>query len=70
MTKGRHGLTNEQIYALAEAQGFICPLSKIALEVREREIYDPTTGKRIAIDHDPPDRSSPSASGRRHRSCP
>lgn len=52
MPKGRHGLTNEQIYALAEAQGFICPLSKIALEVREGEIYDPTTGKRIAIDHD------------------
>ena len=52
MTKGRHGLTNEQIFALAEAQGFICPLSKIAREVREGEIYDPTTGKRIAIDHD------------------
>ena len=52
MKSGRHGLTNEQIFTLAEAQGFICPLSKIALEVREGEIYDPTTGKRIAIDHD------------------
>jgi len=49
--KGRHGLSIEQIYSIAKEQGFVCPLSKVALEVREGEIYDPTTGKRIAIDH-------------------
>lgn len=52
MSKGRHGLTLEQIYLLAEAQDFKCPLSGITLEVRDSEIYDPTTGKRISIDHD------------------
>ena len=49
--KGRHGLSVEQIYKIAEYQNFICPLSKVELEVRDGEIYDPTTGKRIAIDH-------------------
>ena len=49
--KGRHGLTVEQIYKIAEFQNFICPLSKVELEIRDGEIYDPTTGKRIAIDH-------------------
>lgn len=51
MGKGRHGLTVEQIYLIAQEQGFICPLSKFELEVRDGEIYDPTTGKRISIDH-------------------
>jgi hypothetical protein len=50
--KGRHGLTNEQIYELAKYQNFECPLSKVKFEIRDGEIYDPTTGKRIAIDHD------------------
>ena len=49
--KGRHSLTVEQIYKIAEFQNFICPLSKVELEIRDGEIYDPTTGKRIAIDH-------------------
>jgi len=49
--KGRHGLSIEQIYSIAKEQGFVCPLSKVALEVRDGEVYDPTTGKRIAIDH-------------------
>ena len=52
MSKGRHGITNEQIYAIAAAQEFRCPLSGFELEIREGEIYDPTTGKRISIDHD------------------
>lgn len=52
MAKGRHGLSIEQIYKLAEAQNFECPLSGERLVVRDGEIYDPTTGKRIAIDHD------------------
>jgi hypothetical protein len=52
MAKGRHGLTLEQIFQLAEAQEFKCPLSGIALEVLDGEIYDPTTSKRISIDHD------------------
>ena len=52
MAKGRHGLTVEQIYSLAEHQNFECPLSGVKLEVRDGEIYDPTTGKRISIDHD------------------
>ena len=50
--RGRHGLTEEQIYRLAEAQDFLCPLSGIKLEIRDGEVYDPTTGKRISIDHD------------------
>jgi len=52
VSKGRHGLTLEQIYQLAETQNFKCALSGIALEIRDSEIYDPTTGKRISIDHD------------------
>lgn len=52
MAKGRHGLTNEQIFKLAEFQGFKCVLSNIEFEIRDGEIYDPTTGKRVAIDHD------------------
>ena len=52
MAKGRHGLTVEQIYSLAEHQNFECPLSGVKLEVRDGEIYDPTTGKLISIDHD------------------
>ena len=51
MPNGRHGLTNEQIYQLAEAQGFECPLSGKKLIVRGGEVFDPTTKKRIAIDH-------------------
>ena len=50
--KGRHGLTGEQIYQIAESQGFRCPLSGVTFELRDGEVYDPTTGKRISIDHD------------------
>ena len=52
MASGRHGLTIEQIYQLAEFQEFKCQLSGMELVVRDGEIYDPTTNKRIAIDHD------------------
>jgi hypothetical protein len=52
MGSGRHGLTVEQIYQLAEFQEFKCPLSGMDLIVKDGEIYDPTTNKRIAIDHD------------------
>ena len=52
MANGRHGLTLEQIYKLAEAQNFECPISGEKLIVRDDEIYDPSTGKRISIDHD------------------
>jgi hypothetical protein len=52
MASGRHGLTVEQIYLLAEFQDFKCPLSGIELVVKDGEIYDPTTRKRISIDHD------------------
>ncbi len=52
MSKGRHGISNEQIFELARYQGFKCPLSGIELDIRDGEIYDPTTNKRIAIDHD------------------
>ena len=52
MAKGRHGLTVEQIYSLAEYQNFQCPLSGFKLDVRDGEIYDPTNGKRRSIDHD------------------
>jgi hypothetical protein len=52
MSRGRHGLTNEQIYELADYQGFKCPLSGIKFIVKDGEIYDPTTNKRISIDHD------------------
>ena len=50
--KGRHGLTAEQIYQIAEFQGFKCPLSGVDFDMRNGEVYDPTTGKRISIDHD------------------
>jgi hypothetical protein len=52
MSKGRHGLSNEQIFELAKYQEFKCPLSGVNLEIRGGEIYDPTTSKRISIDHD------------------
>jgi len=52
MELGRHGLTNAQIYTLAEAQNFKCALSGVKLDVKKGEIYDPTTNKRISIDHD------------------
>lgn len=52
MANKRHGLTVEQIYTLAQAQDFKCALSKKPFIIREREIFDPTTGKRVAIDHD------------------
>ena len=52
MANGRHGLTVEQIYQLAEYQSFKCPLSGMNLVVKDGEIYDPTTGKRVSIDHD------------------
>jgi hypothetical protein len=50
--KGRHGLTIEQIHELARFQNFKCALSGFELKVVEGEIYDPTTNKRISIDHD------------------
>jgi hypothetical protein len=50
--KARHGLTVEQIYQIAEFQGFKCPLSGVDFDIRNGEVYDPTTGKRISIDHD------------------
>jgi hypothetical protein len=52
MTAGRHGLSIEQIFKLAEFQGFKCPLSGLDLKIIDGEIYDPTTDKRISIDHD------------------
>ena len=52
MSKRRHGLTTQQIYAIAEYQGFKCPLSGVNFNVIDGEIYDPTTNKRISIDHD------------------
>jgi hypothetical protein len=52
MATGRHGLSAEQIYKLAEFQGFKCPLSGVDFIITDGEIYDPTTNKRIAIDHD------------------
>ena len=52
MNKGRHGLTNEQIYLLAEHQEFKCALSGLEFIVKDGEIYDPTTNKRVSIDHD------------------
>ena len=50
--KGRHGLTTEQIHELARFQNFKCALSGFELKVVEGVIYDPTTNKRISIDHD------------------
>ena len=52
MATGRHGLSLEQIFKLAEFQGFKCPLSGLDFIIKDGEIYDPTTNKRIAIDHD------------------
>jgi hypothetical protein len=52
MATGRHGLSAEEIYKLAEFQGFKCPLSGIDFIIKDGEIYDPTTNKRISIDHD------------------
>jgi hypothetical protein len=49
---GRHGITKEQIYQIAEIQEFVCALSKVPLEIIDGEVYDPTTNKRISIDHD------------------
>ena len=49
---GRHGISNEQIYQIAEFQEFKCALSNVNFEIIGDEIYDPTTKKRIAIDHD------------------
>lgn len=50
--KLRHGLTPEEIFMIADAQGMMCPLSKHPLEIRNGEIFDPTNGKRVSIDHD------------------
>jgi hypothetical protein len=52
MATGRHGLSVEQIFKLAEFQGFKCPLSGLSFTMKDGEIYDPTTNKRISIDHD------------------
>ena len=52
MPNGRHGLSVEQIFKIAEFQGFKCPLSGLDLIIKDGEIYDPTTNKRISIDHD------------------
>ena len=52
VAQGRHGLTNEQIFSLAEYQGFKCPLSGVEFQIIGGEIFDPTTNKRISIDHD------------------
>ena len=55
------GVTGEQLWAIAEAQNFTCPLSGVRFKVDRDagEIYDPTnvdkrTGKpkRVSIDHD------------------
>lgn len=50
--KKRHGLTKDQIFLLAEFQDFKCALSGFEFEILDGEIYDPTTKKRVAIDHD------------------
>jgi len=52
MAAGRHGLSVEQIFKIAEFQGFKCPLSGLDFKIIDGEIYDPTTNKRISIDHD------------------
>ena len=49
---GRHGITKEQIYKIAQIQEFVCALSKVPLKIIDGEVYDPTTNKRISIDHD------------------
>lgn len=43
---GRHGISNEQIYKIAEFQEFKCALSKVPFEIIDGEIYDPTTKKK------------------------
>ena len=48
----RHGISEEQIYKIAEIQEFVCALSKVPLKIIDGEVYDPTTNKRISIDHD------------------
>ena len=48
----RHGISEEQIFKIAEVQGFMCALLKVPLKIVDGEIYDPTTNKRISIDHD------------------
>jgi|GEM_PF-1982695 len=54
--KNRHGLAFEEIRAIFDFQGGRCALSGIQLELRGEpgmeEVYDPTTNKRISIDHD------------------
>ena len=54
MSRRRHGLADQQIYALAKAQGFRCALSGIELIDDNGIIRDPTTRqrKRVSIDHD------------------
>ena len=53
--KLRHGLTRKEILELFRHQEGKCALSGIELELRgepgAEEVYDPTTGKRISIDH-------------------
>jgi len=54
--KKRHGLTAADIRSIYDHQDGKCALSGIQLELRGEpgfeEVYDPTTGKRISIDHD------------------
>ena len=45
-------MQNLKIYQIAKFQEFKCALSKVNFEIIDGEIYDPTTKKRIAIDHD------------------
>jgi len=52
MGKSRHGLSSEQIFKLAEFQSFKCAISGVDLLIEDGEIYDPTTKKRVSIDHD------------------
>ena len=52
MGKSRHGLSSEQIYALAEFQAFKCAISGVEFLIEDGEVYDPTTKKRVSIDHD------------------
>lgn len=48
----RGGLSTEQVLAIAEAQGMMCPLSKVKFERQGDDVFDPTTGRRACIDHD------------------
>jgi hypothetical protein len=52
MGKSRHGLSAEQIFKLAECQSFKCAISGVNFIIKDGEIYDPTTKKRVSIDHD------------------